>query len=604
MAVSQTIFRTFVQIPVLTLCVLGLVGCGGGSNDDECPAILAIMFLPLCFLEPQESHPRSVADTTPPDSPSSLEVEEEAVGIIKISWKKVEDASTYYVYRNGDELPNFDYSTGEFFVDVSPDLITANYIDRTVYPSSEYCYSVASVKGSNRSGHSNEECVTTSKDNLPPAVPSLNAYVDASRPTDIELIWKVPQNNNGNWGYFRTEGYRIYRNGVLLDDIKPPYNQKRRYYSDIGLTNESTYCYTIVAYDSSFNETPSLRKCATTSWHTRGLYPEFPGGFDHAYDRVTLNVDSWDTVHVAVGQGYRFYDISERRYESYSRLLYTSNLETGRLDTVDAEVEPYYLNSAPAIAVDQSAAIHIVHSKRYISNRLGDPARIDELVYEGAQGDEIKAIGLDSFGNSHIVIEDAGWGLVHASLSGGAWFFEMIAEAPAIYSDMVIDDKDVLHVAYYHLDSGELRYLNNASGGWVSEVVETTSDLYEDIAVAVGTDGKVHLGYSDSTNWDLKYASNASGDWEVEIPDSPGEVGGGASVAVDNAGKVHISYVDSSNDDLKYVTNESGKWMAKIIDSSRFDFGVTANTNIDVNSLGKIHIAYQDDDGVRYATNQ
>jgi hypothetical protein len=35
MAVSQAIFRTFVQIPVITLCVLGLVGCGGGGGSED-----------------------------------------------------------------------------------------------------------------------------------------------------------------------------------------------------------------------------------------------------------------------------------------------------------------------------------------------------------------------------------------------------------------------------------------------------------------------------------------------------------------------------------------------------------------------------------------
>jgi len=34
MAVSQTIFRSFVQIPVITLCVLGLVGCPGSDGGN------------------------------------------------------------------------------------------------------------------------------------------------------------------------------------------------------------------------------------------------------------------------------------------------------------------------------------------------------------------------------------------------------------------------------------------------------------------------------------------------------------------------------------------------------------------------------------------
>ena len=62
--------------------------------------------------------------------------------------------------------------------------------------------------------------------------------------------------------------------------------------------------------------------------------------------------------------------------------------------------------------------------------------------------------------------------------------------------------------------------------------------------------------------------------------------------------------MDSSDDDLKYATNDGGNWVVKIIDSSVFDPGVSGNTDIGVDSVDEIHIAYMDAYNVRYATNR
>jgi hypothetical protein len=57
-------------------------------------------------------------------------------------------------------------------------------------------------------------------------------------------------------------------------------------------------------------------------------------------------------------------------------------------------------------------------------------------------------------------------------------------------------------------------------------------------------------------NPDQKYATNASGPWATEIVGSPGYWDCLSSIAVDSLDKVHISY--DSNDGIKYVSNAFG----------------------------------------------
>jgi len=72
--------------------------------------------------------------------------------------------------------------------------------------------------------------------------------------------------------------------------------------------------------------------------------------------------------------------------------------------------------------------------------------------------------------------------------------------------------------------------------------------------------GHVHISYTDATNHALKYATNASGDWMTHVIDSTTYVAGNlsspgayTSLAIDSSGKIHISYRGDGN--LRYATN-------------------------------------------------
>ena len=147
-------------------------------------------------------------------------------------------------------------------------------------------------------------------------------------------------------------------------------------------------------------------------------------------------------------------------------------------------------------------------------------------------------------------------------------------------SSIALDESGKAHISYYYYDStnGYLKYATNASGSWVTETLDSGRygdgdvDSYifvEDYSSSIVLDssGKAHIGYYDIINKDLKYATNASGSWVTGILDrdddyydeSDGEVGLYPSIALDTAGKVHISYADESGygqySALKCITN-------------------------------------------------
>ena len=90
------------RILFLLICALSLSACGD-SDDEECPAILAIMFLPACFLSPQATYTGSEPVL---EEPAGVSAEEVVAGKIEIKWKQARGASGYRVYRNGEQIAN------------------------------------------------------------------------------------------------------------------------------------------------------------------------------------------------------------------------------------------------------------------------------------------------------------------------------------------------------------------------------------------------------------------------------------------------------------------------------------------------------------------
>jgi len=197
----------------------------------------------------------------------------------------------------------------------------------------------------------------------------------------------------------------------------------------------------------------------------------------------------------------------------------------------------------------------------------------------------------------------------------------------------------VPHIAFYDLDTGEVKYTRYRPSGWVVLVVDqtipdgTTFPLaldsidrpyvayYKDqtgLMIAVlETDGKTwqiqvvdagagmglfpalvlddkdmpHLSYIDASRGVLKYAHIAGGEWETQVVDESGNAGGKTSIAISPEGNIHISYYDRTEGALIHALGVDGRWQLDMVDNEG-DAGVDNSLALD--SAGNPHISYYD----------
>ncbi|MES2470778.1 MAG: fibronectin type III domain-containing protein [Patescibacteria group bacterium] len=137
-----------------------------------------------------------------------------------------------------------------------------------------YHYNVRSRNGTDVLGTSTDATFITTTPG-----PTIPLYVSAKgiAPDHINLVWRQSTDNDGT-----VTGYKIYRNGVLIDTVDPvdyisPYEDTSvNYYQDRGVSPATTYSYYIIAHDSAGYDSPqSATVYATTTAGSLGtLLPE------------------------------------------------------------------------------------------------------------------------------------------------------------------------------------------------------------------------------------------------------------------------------------------------------------------------------------------
>jgi len=227
---------------------------------------------------------------------------------------------------------------------------------------------------------------------------------------------------------------------------------------------------------------------------------------------------------------------------------------------------------------------------------------------------------------------------IEAALGPGSFYFPSVA----------VDASGRLHVSYHDGGAQDLRYATNASGAWVSEVVDSDGDVgwdtsialdeagsvhvsyggepglrhawkapdgwtvtdveagrMADTAIAIDASGAVHVAYRDWGSHDLRYAVLRDGIWSVEEVDASGDTGREPALAVESSGAVHVVHVDWSRSVLRYATRAAGGWTLGDVTPLWTDgSGVSLRPSIGIDSRGAVQVAFTDGDScdLRVAT--
>ncbi|QQS15939.1 MAG: fibronectin type III domain-containing protein [Candidatus Moraniibacteriota bacterium] len=171
------------------------------------------------------------SDTTAPSVPSGLSGTAVSMTAIDLTWTASTDnvgVAGYRVFRNGTQVGTTSATT---------------YSDTGLTKSTAYSYTVLAYDAAgNPSAQTTPVSVTTLNDTTAPSVPTGLSGTAVSM-TAIDLTWTASTDN------IAVTGYKVFRNGTQIADVTTGTS-----YSDTGLTQNTNYSYTALAYDADGNQ--------------------------------------------------------------------------------------------------------------------------------------------------------------------------------------------------------------------------------------------------------------------------------------------------------------------------------------------------------------
>ncbi|HEX4104025.1 MAG TPA: fibronectin type III domain-containing protein [Candidatus Paceibacterota bacterium] len=194
----------------------------------------------------QTMHASTLSDLTPPSMPSLLHLAVKSPTEIDLTWQASTDnvgVVGYYIYLNSAEIAT---------VSSTP---TA-YASTGLSPATTYAYTVAAFDAAgNVSAQSYlVQAATLAADTTPPSIPHY-FYATPVSASEIDLTWQASTDNVGVVGYY------LDRNGGEIAALGSATSTS---YQDTGLATDTTYSYTVQAYDASGNISAPNTVSATT----------------------------------------------------------------------------------------------------------------------------------------------------------------------------------------------------------------------------------------------------------------------------------------------------------------------------------------------------
>lgn len=569
--------RVIGLIFVFVVGILSTISSGGGD-----------FYMSPCF--PFACPTAVPTDTIRPTAPTQLVANPTTPSKIALTWQQATDNEAvvrYTIYQD------------EAYIGVTAASIL-EYTSTGLEAVKQYCYKVTAVDlAGNESVTSNEACATTLVDTTAPTVPpSISVtYIetDDGTPT-LNVTWSHSTDDG------LIAGYKLYRDSAYLTTVE------KTIYPDTNIDPLTNYCYAVLAFDKSGNESALTEyTCATSSWLLSIIRS---GGQPES---ISIDVDNDNTPQIIY--------TSERLVYDYDDELYTWNKYIRRyskhynswavvdIDTYVSSTFSYNKFTYPKIRFDSSGNGHvgyIYHTSKelkYIFMGDGFWLRSTVVLYENITGSDLVA---DAGGHAHFSYIGSG-NVKYATNLTGEWVTEIIEDTDNIarYPSIAIDQNNHIHVSYYddygYQLGGAIKYATNESGNWITSIVKVTAeDINYFPSIVSDSTGSIHIIYSDEANNTLVHATKVTDAWDMSIINNNVDTAG-ISVYVDSSDGLHVSYVDYENNILLYSTNITGSWKTYSIDARSY---VNYGSAIAIDSNGIAHLGYRGSDDLRYATTQ
>jgi hypothetical protein len=229
--------------------------------------------------------------------------------------------------------------------------------------------------------------------------------------------------------------------------------------------------------------------------------------------------------------------------------------------------------------------------------------------------------------------------LAYRTAPGAAWRIELVDDHGDVgkYGSLAVDSGRRVHVSYFSGGIEDLKYaVRDTSGAWSIETVDSTNRVGYDTAIAVDPSGGVHIRYYDLTLRSIRYAHRAPlGTFAFSTIASNVDSEGIANLIADASANLHTTYYDSVARTLRYARFSGGQWSTETVgpgpaspssiaersgtlyvsyvnglartvnvavrdpiagtwSSQTVDTVASANTSLDLDAQGVVHVAYFD----------
>ena len=232
--------------------------------------------------------------TPPPSTPTGVTASANTAKSVTLSWTGSTDTggpglSGYNIFRGGTKVG-------------SVNATITTYTDSTVAANTTYSYTIEAFdKASppNVSAPSNAASVTTPKTPLP-SVPA-NVSASANSSTSISVKWSASTDSGGPG----LGGYNIFRGGTKVGSV----NATTTSYTNTTLTANTTYSYTIEAFDTASPPNVSAQSSAASATTSKIPAPSTPTGVTASANSPTSATVKWSGSTDSGGPGLGGYNI-------------------------------------------------------------------------------------------------------------------------------------------------------------------------------------------------------------------------------------------------------------------------------------------------------